>query len=318
MEASQFLAECKFFLESKMTDPAKPLKDFKPKKKFLVGIDSDGCAFDTMGIKQRECFCPWMIAYFGLQPVAQAARECKEFADLFSRTRGANRHKTTKRILTELLPSHPMVKARNFQVPQFPYYFAWVDDPKSLLSNEGLKQAIAKTSNADVRRELGLALQWSEKVNSAIKDIVKGMPPFPFVRESLEKIAPLADVIVVSATPCEALQREWEEHNIAKYAEVIAGQEMGTKTEHLKYATKGKYEKNHILMVGDAPGDLKAAKTNNTLFYPINPGDEVESWKRFHDEAFDKFINGQYAGNYEEKLIEDFLQHLPQTPPWLS
>ena len=93
---------------------------------------------------------------------------------------------------------------------------------------------------------------------------------------------------------------------------------MGTKTEHLKYAAKGKYEKNHILMVGDAPGDLKAAKTNNALFYPINPGDEVESWRRFHDEALDKFISGQYAGSYEEKLIEDFLQHLPQTPPWLS
>jgi hypothetical protein len=48
-----------------MTDAAKPLKDFKPKKKFFVGIDSDGCAFDTMGIKQRECFCPWMIGCFG-------------------------------------------------------------------------------------------------------------------------------------------------------------------------------------------------------------------------------------------------------------
>jgi len=301
-----------------MTDPAKPLKDFKPQKKFFVGIDSDGCAFDTMGIKQRECFCPWMIAYFGLQPVAQAARECKEFADLFSRTRGANRHKTARRILTELLPSHPMVKARNFQVPQFPHYFAWVDDPKSLLSNEGLKQAIAKTSNVDVRSELELALRWSERVNLAIKDIVKGMPPFPFVRECLEKITSLADVIVVSATPCEALQREWEEHSIAKYAEIIAGQEMGKKAEHLNFATKGKYEKNHVLMVGDAPGDMKAAKSNDALFYPVNPGDEVESWKRLHDEAFDKFIDGRYAGSYEEKLIEDFLQHLPETPLWLN
>ena len=297
-------------------DPAKPLKDFKPKRKFFIGIDSDGCAFDTMGIKQRECFCPWMIAYFGLQPVAQAARQCKEFADLFSKTRGYNRHKTTKRILTELLPSHPMVKARNFQVPQFPHYFAWIDDPKSLLSNEGLKRAIAETSNAEAKHELEHALQWSERVNWSIKEIVKGMPPFPFVRESLEKIAPLADVIVVSATPCEALTREWEEHDIAKYAEVIAGQEMGTKKEHLEYAAKGKYEKNHVLMVGDAPGDMKAAQKNDALFYPVNPGDEVKSWKRFHDEAFDKFINGQYAGSYEEKLITEFDKYLPETPPW--
>ncbi len=297
-------------------DPAKPLKDFKPKKSYFVDIDSDGCAFDTMGIKQRECFCPWLIGYFGLQPVAQAARECKEFADLFSKTRGFNRHKTTKRIIAELLPSHPMVKARNFQVPQFPHYFAWVDDPNSLLSNDGLKRAIGETSNPDARRELENALAWSERVNAAIKDIVKGMPPFPFVRESLEKITPLADVIVVSATPCEALSREWEEHDIAKYAEVIAGQEMGKKAEHLNYATKGRYEKNHILMVGDALGDMKAARANDALFYPINPGDEAQSWKRFRDEAFDKFINGQYAGIYEEKVIAEFDKYLPETPPW--
>jgi len=299
-----------------MSDPAKPLKDFKPKYDFFVGIDSDGCAFDTMGIKQRECFCPWMIAYFGLQPVAQAARECKEFADLFSRTRGANRHKTTKRIIAELLPNHPMTKARGFKVPQYPHYFAWVDDPKSLLSNDGLKQAISEASNANVRSELENALAWSEKVNEAIKDIVKGMPPFPFVRESLEKIAPLADVIVVSATPNEALRREWEEHDIAKYVEVIAGQEMGKKAEHLNFATNGRYEKDHILMIGDAPGDMKAARANDALFYPVNPGNEVKSWERFHDEAFDKFIDRQYAGDYEAKVIAEFDGYLPETPPW--
>ena len=296
-------------------DPAKPLRQFEPKHKFFVGIDSDGSAFDTMGIKQRECFCPWLIACFGLQPVAQAARECKEFADLFSRTRGANRHKTTKRIIAELLPEHPMTKARGFEVPQYPHYFAWVDDPKSLLSNNGLKKAIEKAADPDAKRELQLALAWSERVNWAIEETVKGMPPFPYVRQSLEKIQPLADVIVVSGTPDEALKREWEEHDIAKYVAVIAGQEMGTKTQHLGYATKNKYEKNHVLMIGDAPGDIKAARANDALFYPINPGNEIESWKRFHDEAFDKSINGEYAGEYEEKLITEFDSYLPELPP---
>jgi phosphoglycolate phosphatase-like HAD superfamily hydrolase len=257
-----------------------------------------------------------MIAYFGLQPVAQAARECKEFADLFSKTRGGNRHKTTKRILTELLPSHQMVKARGFKVPQFPHYFAWVDNPNSLLSNDGLKKAIADAVSEQVRNELQLALDWSERVNWSIKEIVKGMPPFPFVRESLEKACPTADIIVVSATPCEALQREWEEHNIAQFARVIAGQEMGTKKEHLALAAYGKYEPEHMLMIGDAPGDMRAAKANDALFYPINPGDETQSWKRFHDEAFDKFVNGQYAGKYEKMLIDEFDKCLPEKPPW--
>jgi len=128
----------------------------------------------------------------------------------------------------------------------------------------------------------------------------------------------LHDIVVVSSTPLEALEREWEEHDIAKYVAVIAGQEMGKKSEHLDYAAAGKYEKENILMIGDAPGDMKAAKANEVLFYPVNPGDEIKSWQKFHDEAFDKFINGQYAGQYEEKLIAEFDSYLPQTPPWLS
>jgi phosphoglycolate phosphatase-like HAD superfamily hydrolase len=297
-------------------DPARPLKEFKPKHKFFVGIDSDGCAFDTMGIKQRECFCPWMIGYFGLQPVAQAARECKEFADLFSKTRGGNRHKTLKLILADLLPAHPMVKNRGFKVPQFPHYYAWVDNPKSVLSNEGLKKAVAEAADLQAKRELELALAWSERVNWAIEEIVKDIPPFPYVCESLEKIRSLADVIVVSATPGEALIREWQEHDIAKYADIIAGQEMGTKAQHLEFTAKGKYEKDHILMIGDAIGDLKAAKANDALFYPVNPGGEVESWKRFYSEAFDRFVKGKFAGSYEQKLIAEFDKCLPEKPTW--
>jgi len=300
-----------------MTDAAQPLKDFQPQYDFFVGIDSDGCAFDTMGIKQRECFCPWLIGYFGLQPVALAARECKDFADLFSKTRGQNRHKTTKRIITELLPTHPMVKARKFQIPDYPHYFAWVDDPNSLLSNDGLKQAIAAAKDSEAKQELEHALAWSEKVNESIAQIVKGMPPFPFVRESLEKMKGKADMIVVSQTPTEALTREWQEHNIDQYVEIIAGQEMGTKTEHIRYAAVGKYPEDKILMIGDAPGDMKAAKGNNALFFPINPGNEEASWQRLYEEAFDKFVNGEYAGDYEAKLIAEFDACLPEKPPWL-
>ena len=36
---------------------------------------------------------------------------------------------------------------------------------------------------------------------------------------------------MVSATPHEALQREWEEHDLAQYVVAICGQEIGTKKE---------------------------------------------------------------------------------------
>jgi phosphoglycolate phosphatase-like HAD superfamily hydrolase len=209
-----------------------------------------------------------------------------------------------------------MTKARNFKVPQYPHYFAWVDDTNSLLSNDGLRQAIEQATDPEAKGELQLVLEWSERVNWAIGETVKGMPPFPHVRESLEKIQPKADAIVVSGTPVEALEREWQEHDIAKYVQVIAGQEMGNKAQHLEYATKGRYKPGHVLMVGDAPGDMKAAKANDALFYPINPGDEIKSWERFDNEAFGKFLNGDYAGEYEKKLIAEFDSYLPETPPW--
>ena len=58
-----------------MSDPQAPLRDLKPEHKFFIGIDSDGCAFDTMEPKHKECFCPVFIWKFGLAAVSKYARE---------------------------------------------------------------------------------------------------------------------------------------------------------------------------------------------------------------------------------------------------
>jgi phosphoglycolate phosphatase-like HAD superfamily hydrolase len=142
------------------------------------------------------------------------------------------------------------------------------------------------------------------------------VPPFPYVRESLEEMRDKADMIVVSATPTAALESEWGEHHIAQYVRIIAGQELGSKTQHLKLAAAGTYPPDHILMIGDAPGDMDAAKANNALFYPINPGDEERSWQRFYEDAMERFFDGTYAGEYEAGLIAEFERYLPETPPW--
>ena len=49
-------------------------------KPYLVCIDSDGCVFDTMEIKHKECFCPAYIEHFGLQAVSKYARDAWDFA----------------------------------------------------------------------------------------------------------------------------------------------------------------------------------------------------------------------------------------------
>ena len=69
-------------------------------------------------------------------------------------------------------------------------------------------------------------------------------------------------------------------------------------------------------MIGDAPGDQSAAKSNGVLFYPINPGHEDESWKRFYEEVLDKFFAGTFVGTYEDNLIKEFEGYLPELPSW--
>jgi phosphoglycolate phosphatase-like HAD superfamily hydrolase len=166
-----------------------------------------------------------------------------------------------------------------------------------------------------VRSELERVLAWSERVNWAVSEIVQGIPPFPGVRESLDCLEGRADVVVVSATPIEALVREWAEHDIDQHISLICGQEMGTKAEHIEVVGKT-YARDHVLMVGDAPGDLRAAKANGVLFFPVIPGAEEGSWSAFGAEAVVRFFDGTYAGEYEAELVARFERSLPETPPW--
>jgi phosphoglycolate phosphatase-like HAD superfamily hydrolase len=290
-------------------DPAQALKDFKPAKEFFVGIDSDGCVFDSMEIKHKEYFAPMFIQYFGLQPVSQYARETWDFVNLYSKTRGANRFPALSRALN-LLREHPQVRALGVNVPDTVAVDEWIKR-ETKLGNATLAAEV-KRGNA----RLAPVKTWSDAVNQAIENAVKGVRPFPSVQASLAKINVFADAMVISQTPGDALQREWSEHGMAQRVKLIAGQEMGTKTEHLRFATAGKYEPQRILMIGDAPGDQQAAKANGALFYPINPGEEEASWQRLVAEALDRFQQGTYAGAYEADLIREFDARLPEHPDW--
>lgn len=289
---------------------AQTLAELQPRHPFFVGIDSDGCAFDTMETKHKECFCPCTIKHWNLQAVSKYAREAWEFVNLYSKWRGINRWPALTRVF-DLLRERPEVRARRVEVTQATELREFMASGQPL-SNDGLRAYRA----AHPDPELDQAWAWTTGVNATIADLVRGVPPFPYVRESLELLQSQADAVVVSATPGEALTREWEEHDIARYARVIAGQEMGTKKQHLALAAKGKYSPEHILMIGDAPGDMKAARANGALFFPINPGREEASWERFYREGLGRFMAGSFAGAYEAALVAEFERLLPGVPPW--
>ena len=185
------------------------LKEFVPKHEFFVGIDSDGCVFATMEIKQKECFVPATIEIWGLQAIGKYAREAIEFVNLYSRWRGSNRFQALA-IEMDLLAQRPEVSARGFKLPDLSPLKKWVDEGGTL-SNATAREQAAKTGHP----VFGQAVAWSELINNRIAEMVHGVPPFPGARECIERISRQADVIVVSQTPGEALEREWREHKLA-------------------------------------------------------------------------------------------------------
>ena len=284
------------------------MEDYSPEKELLVGIDSDGCVFDTMELKHKECFIPEFIHSYELQGVSKYAREAAEFVNLYSKSRGVNRfHALVEQL--DWLRRRPEVKQRGVKISKPEGVINWMEQ-ETKLGNPALELAVEATGDPDLKK----ALQWSRSVNDRVASMVHGVPPFPSAKNCLTRFANSADMLVVSATPNVALQAEWEEHGVARFVREICGQESGTKKEALAVAKH--YAKDKSLMIGDAPGDRKAAVANDSLFFPINPGNEEASWERLLDEGMDRFFAGTFAGEYQQQLLSDFNQYLPAEPPW--
>lgn len=289
---------------------ASDLTGLEPRHATFVGVDSDGCVFETMDLKQKQCFHPRILSQWGLQSIEKYAREAAEFVNLYSKWRGTNRFPALVRVF-DLLRERKEVRQSGVPIPRLTSLRRFIDSGAPL-GNSELEKAVKEAGDP----ELMSVLKWSQDVNADIARKVKNVPPYKWVRECFDKMAQHSDMICVSQTPVEALVREWEENGLTGYVAVIAGQELGTKAEHLAMATRGKYAPDRVLMIGDALGDRKAAEANRALFYPINPGREEASWERLYREAYDRFLGGTYAGEYEKKVIDEFEALLPERAPW--
>ncbi len=278
-------------------------------KKFLVCIDSDGCVFDTMEVKHKECFCPAYVNFFNLQAVSKYARDAWDFVNLYSADRGIHRIPSLLKSL-QLISERKEVKERGFNVPELKELREYYANGGSL-SNDGIQKYIDEHPESDEMRNV---LQWSYDVNKRVGELVRNVPPFPGVRECLAKLSEVADIVIVSATQHKALEREWAEHDLLQYVTAVKGQEAGNKREIIA-SLLPEYPENHVLMVGDAPGDLAAAHANGAMFYPICPEQEVESWAKF-DKNIEAFLAENYKGTIEDENIAYFNQLLTSEVPW--
>jgi len=282
----------------------------KKEHEFLVGIDSDGCVFDSMRVKQCIHFHPIIIKFWGLEAFEGPLRACAEFVNLNSKSRGSNRFAALVQVFA-LLKAYPGIRPGDIQFPDFTALNSYLASGVPL-GNPTLKEAVAKTGDPELKR----VYAWSLAVNEEINTNMKPIPPFPGAVKALQLMQETSDVVVISQTPEDALVREWATHSIRDYAGMVAGLEFGTKAEQIRAASEGRYCPSRMLMIGDAVGDQKAAQETGILFFPIMPDHEETSWDRFCSEAYPRFLAGTFAGAYADSLAAEFHGALPESPSW--
>jgi len=270
------------------------IQSFKKSKEFLVCVDSDGCAMDTMEVKHRKCFGPKIIEVWGLQGIEEKFLETWNMINLYSKTRGINRFKGLVKIFEVLTEE-------GVNMPDFSSIKKWTETSPEL-SNPALEKAIEEIKD----EQLIKTLKWSKAVNKAISELDNEDKPFPNVKEGIEIISAVADVAIVSAANSGAVADEWTRHGLSTSVKVMLGQEEGTKAVCIAGLKENNFADSNVLMVGDAPGDLEAAIKNGVLYYPILVGKEEFSWKRLSTEALSKLLDGSYRGEYQQKLIDEF------------
>ncbi|GAB4112329.1 MAG: hypothetical protein Kow00103_01440 [Candidatus Caldatribacteriota bacterium] len=300
-------------------DPEQQLRNFKRTKDFLIAIDTDGCITDNMNGKQMLIFHPQFMEFYQLWVIESYFREVAEYYNLFSVDRGCNRFiaiQLTLRALQKREDVQEVCRKKGVVLPDgepLDDYIQFTKKNKLGLGNPTLEKFIDQhPTNFSLYKLLG----WSEAVNRTFPYISAKIPPFDGVKECLALMNEVADILVVSKTPYDDLANYWETQGINQYVQIIAGQEMGSKGHHIAMAKQaGHYLDEQVLMLGDGNGDLKAVKENNGLFYPISPGYEQESWNNFPD-ALKRFTQGQYKGEFEDKLLKAFEQVLLTSPSW--
>lgn len=277
-----------------MTD----LQHFVKNREYLVCVDSDGCAMDTMDIKHFRCFGPCMVEEWGLEEWAQPILARWNEINLYTMTRGVNRFKGLAMALDEINAQYTAIEGLD-------ELKAWAASAPEL-SNGALEKALPAAQGPCLAK----ALSWSKKVNAAINALPESeKKPFDGAAAGLAAAHAAADVAVVSSANREAVEEEWARCGLLGSVDVLCCQDAGSKAACIAQLKAKGYAPDHILMVGDAPGDKAAAEKNGVWFYPILVRHEAESWADLVSTALARLTSGAYAP-YGEALAEKFLANL--------
>ncbi len=275
------------------------LESFQKKKDFLICVDSDGCAMDTMDIKHFRCFGPCMVEEWGLQEWSKPILTRWNDINLYTMTRGINRFKGLAMMLREVNEQYTKIE----DLEALENWVATSDE----LSNNAVAKEIEQTGSVCLKK----ALSWSKSVNESINNLPFDVKkPFEGVREGLAYANQRADVVIVSSANLQAVMEEWELYKLLDHVDLVLAQDSGSKAFCIQELLKKGYDPSHVLMTGDAPGDYDAATKNGVYYYPILVKHEKESWTEFKDTAVDKLLDETYGGEYQQEKVRAFLKNL--------
>jgi len=275
---------------------------FERKHDYLVCVDSDGCVMDTMNCKHFGCFGPCMVTEWELEEWKDAILDRWNVINLFSMTRGINRFKGLAMALGEIDTQYkviPGVKALQH----------WADTAPAL-SNDGVAKAAAEATDPEAKQIFEKALSWSKAVNAAIVQLPEAVKiPYDGAKEGLAAAHKFADVAMVSSANRDAVEEEWGKFGLLEHTDIVLAQDIGSKAACIAAMMRFGYAPDHVLMIGDAPGDCDAAEKNGVLYYPILVNHEKASWDEAIETAFAKLRSGEYAP-YGAQKKQEFLQNL--------
>ena len=119
-----------------------------------------------------------------------------------------------------------------------------------------------------------------------------------------------ADVAIVSSANLGAVLEEWERFGLLEHTDIVMAQNVGSKAFCIAELLKKGYDKHHVLMCGDALGDMQAADKNGVYYFPILVRKEGKSWQEFMDAGLHKLLDGSYGGAYQAAKKAEFTENL--------
>ena len=186
------------------------VENYVKKKEYLLCVDSDGCAMDTMDIKHFKCFGPCMVEEWGLGEWKEEILNRWNEINLYTMTRGINRFKGLAMALNE-------INGKYKKIEDIELLCKWAEESNEL-SNASVSREYESSGSVVFQK----ALSWSQKVNEAINalpfDVKK---PFEGVKEALEYAHQYVDIAIVSSANYEAVVEEWELYGLLEHVDII-------------------------------------------------------------------------------------------------